>query len=247
MPKHTDISKILVAVTAAWVLLLFDSAIAAETCVVTSLEEQRSSTHINFVIDDRGAGRVTVDIYKHEPGISYTEENGSKPTLEVVSDSRAVFQTVRLQRGHYHAVAHATYGGRADLYLNVVPKSEENSSIFTLRLCNMPPSRQAEWKPSDEDIPVKVRIPVFRGGLCDPTGAAIPGAEIKVVRKGSEGKDVVANLKCESDGRFALKLPDGLYIAFFFSPGFEIRVVPFEITSGSLGELRVVLPIGSTT
>jgi len=247
MPKRTDISKIIIAVAAGWVLLLPGTAVAAETCVVTSLAEQGSSTHINFVIDDRGAGRVTLDIYKHEPGVAYTEAKGSKPTLEVVSDSRAVFQTIQLQPGHYHAVAHAPYGGRAEIYLNVVPDASQNTSTFTLWLCNMSPLRQAEWKPSDEDIPVKERIPTFSGTLYDPTGAAISGAEIKVVRKGTEGKGVVANLKSEPDGRFAVKLPVGLYIAFFFSPGFEIRVVPFEITSASSGELHIVLPIGSTT
>jgi hypothetical protein len=79
--------------------------------------------------------------------------------------------------------------------------------------------------------------------VIDPSGAIVAGANIKVMRKGSE-HTVVLRVKSDANGYFADDLAAGSYIAFIFEPGFRTAIVPFEVTKAGTGNLQVTLQIG---
>jgi hypothetical protein len=100
----------------------------------------------------------------------------------------------------------------------------------------------AETKPTAE------HLREFRGVVRDPTGAAVPGAWIKVVRKGTQGKDEVALLRSGAEGKFSAGLPDGEYVVLITALGFQARAIPLTIAqTGDANGLQVVLMIGITT
>lgn len=69
-------------------------------------------------------------------------------------------------------------------------------------------------------------------------------SHIEVVRKGTEGKDRVAQLKSGRSGLFSARLSDGGYIALFSMPGFRTQSVSFEVTKQGSDDLRVTLQLG---
>ena len=75
----------------------------------------------------------------------------------------------------------------------------------------------------------------------------IPGANIKLVRKGSADQADVRRLKSDASGRFSAQLADGVYIAFFSSQGFRTEIVPFEVAAQGDKEMLVKLQIGHVT
>ena len=75
----------------------------------------------------------------------------------------------------------------------------------------------------------------------------IPGANIKVVRRGSADKADALRLKSDANGHFSAQLTDGVYIAFFSSPGFRTEIVPFEVAAQGEKEMLVKLQLGNVT
>ena len=75
----------------------------------------------------------------------------------------------------------------------------------------------------------------------------IPGANIKVVRKGSADNRDVMRLKSDANGHFSAQLANGAYIAVFSSQGFRTEIVPFEVAAQGDKEMLVKLQIGNAT
>ena len=71
--------------------------------------------------------------------------------------------------------------------------------------------------------------------------------DIKVIRKGTDGKTDVVRLKSDATGHFSAQLVDGIYIAFFTFAGFRTQIDPFEVTSQGSKDLRIVLQLGDST
>ncbi len=95
-----------------------------------------------------------------------------------------------------------------------------------------------------ESVPVTSHVAAFQGVARDPGGAAISGP-IVVVRKGSQGRDVVLRTKTDAQGRFSVDLSEGSYIAVFFSPQFRPAIVPFQLMKEGSKELQVTLNVAS--
>ena len=149
-----------------------------------------------------------------------------------------------------YVVAKAENDLRADLYRNVHSDSAKRKSTFSMHLiprCIMFSPTPARWSPAAEEMPGKDRVQAFSGAVYDQTGAPVAGTSIKVIGKGTGGKQRIAELKADAEGRFAAQLPEAVYIAFFFSPGCKNAIVPFEVTKEAAGDLRVTLLVGSTT
>jgi hypothetical protein len=136
---------------------------------------------------------------------------------------------------------------RADLYLDVSRKMAKRVSSFSMNLIeNQYPTPEQLWATAEEE-PVKDRPETFNGTVYDPSGAGVSGVSIEVVRKGTQGKERVAQLESGSDGGFSAHLAEGGYVARFSMPGFQIALLPFEVTKQGSGELRVILQLGRAT
>jgi Carboxypeptidase regulatory-like domain len=95
-----------------------------------------------------------------------------------------------------------------------------------------------------KDLPAGPRIQKFEGLVSDASGAVIPGAKVRVMRR-TEGQPFVVEVKADANGRFSAELPEGSYIGLFFARAFQRRVVPFEVTKEGSQSLSVQLQVGS--
>lgn len=234
-------------------VLLLTSMAAANSCVVESLAEQESSRYVEVTVFGEEPPRgVRIEIYPYEGGkmIFPGAEQALKPRRSLVSNTGGKVGPLKLAPGHYYVVAKAAHDLKASLYLNVLSSPAKKRSMFSIYLmppCNMPPPHMAQWPLAIEQMPIKDRVRAFSGKVYDPSGAPVAGTSIRVIRKATEGKGQVAELTSDSDGRFTAQLPEGVYIAFFLSPGFTTAIVAFEITKEASEDLRVMLMVGSTT
>jgi len=186
---------------------------------------------------------VRVDVYRYSLGSG--EE--SKSLISLTSDSEGKVEPPALSPGHYHLVAFADGNLRADLYLDVSRKTAKRMSSFPMNLIeNQYPTPEQLWAAA-EGTPVKDRLETFNGTVYDPSGARVSGVSIEVARKGTQGKDRVAQVESGSDGHFSAHLAEGAYVARFSIQGFQIALVPFEVTKQGSGELRVILQLGRAT
>ena len=165
-----------------------------------------------------------------------------QPRLSLSTDGRGVAATPRLLPGHYLVVATSPGNLHAELYLNVSKTFRGQAKSFVMDLS---PVRLSPPNPAvAEKAPITEHVQEFKGLLVDPAGGPIPGAEIQVLRKGSQGAAVV-KLKSDEAGRFAAPLAEGTYVAFFQMPGFRTEIVGFEIVQNvPVGALRISMQIG---
>jgi 5-hydroxyisourate hydrolase-like protein (transthyretin family) len=209
------------------------------------LQPQESSRHVRLTILFEGKPQrgVKVAFYRYELGPG--EE--TDPRFSLTSNREGNISPPSLPVGHYHVVASTEKNLRADLYLDVASGKAKKTSAFSMQLLTSPFLTPSQQFADAEHMPIKDRVKEFSGIVCDPTGAVVAGTSIEVLRKGTDGRKVVAKLKSGADGRFSIRLADGPYIAFFSTPGFRVAIVPFEVTREGQGDLRVTLQIGATT
>jgi hypothetical protein len=234
-------------------LLLVVSSAHAESFMIESLAEQESSRHVEIAVLGGGMSVARrIDVYRYKTGevIFPGAETELKPRLSLTSYADGRVRPLKLSAGHYDEVAKAENDLRADRYRNVHSDSAKRKSTFSMHLilrCIMFSPTPARWSPAAEEMPVQDPVQALSGTVYDQTGAAVAGTSIKVIRNGTGGKQRIAELKADAEGRFAAQLPEGVYIAFFFSPGCKNAIVPFEVTKEAAGDLRVTLLVGSTT
>jgi 5-hydroxyisourate hydrolase-like protein (transthyretin family) len=231
------------AAIAAWLLLLV--APRAGFCsVMVNGPPTKSSGNVVVTTLFEGKPRkgVKVEIYRCH------KQMEANPTFTLITGEDGTVAPPALSPGEYCIVASADLNLAADLELRVSSHFKEKTSSFSMELVA---SRFPTWEQqltAVEQMPVKDRLQDFSGVVRDLTGAAIPSVSIEIIRKGTQGKERVAQLKSDRDGRFSTELAEGWYIAVFLAQGFGAQLLPFEIskTQGA-GDLRVRLEIGAST
>jgi len=234
------------ATIVVWSLLMMaaPSYVGASPSVeVVTTQKSSQRIWVVFLVGGVPQKSVRVDVYRYSLGSG--EE--SKSLISLTSDDEGKVTPPVLSRAHYHLVASAERNLRADLYLDVSRKRGKQLSSFSMNLIeNQYPTPEQLWDAA-EKAPVKDRLEAFRGTIYDPSGARVSGVSIEVVRKGTQGKEQIAQVESGKDGRFFAPLADGAYVARFSIPGFQLAFVPFEVTKQGSGELRVTLEIARAT
>ena len=238
---------------------LFLPAIAlAESCPIQSLAEREAPVRVEIKVLALGKpldyARVEFFEYKMMRPDRWSPAEEKTPRVTLFANARGVVHSPRLPTGEFHVIASRGKSHSADpvvtqndlvahLYLSVDSEAPENKGAFTMQLmpsCNMPPPVPLHWSAADEQMPIKYRIQAFSGTVYDPSGAVVAGAAIKVIRKGTQGKDEVAEVNSDPQGHFAVLLPEGTYIGVFSSGDFG-AIVPFEVIKDGSADFKVTL------
>jgi 5-hydroxyisourate hydrolase-like protein (transthyretin family) len=232
-----------IASTAAWLLLLV--APRAGLCsVMVNGPPTKSSRNVvvSTLFEGKPRKGVKVEIYRCR------KQMEANPSFTLITGEDGTVAPPALSPGEYCIVASADLNLVADLELHVSSHFKEKTSSFSMELVA---SRFPTWEQqlaAAERMPVKDRLQDFSGVVRDPTGAVIPDVAIEIIRKGTQGKERVARLKSDRDGRFSTELAEGAYIAVFLAQGFGAQLLPFEISKmQGGGDLRVRLEPGAST
>ena len=217
--------------------LLWAVAAAAESVEVTPLKPLESSSHVRISVVLKGRPVKDVKVY-------FCTTSAPQTCFSVLTGDNGVAMPQSLGLGNYQVMAETEDSLNADLYLHVSRESKVTS--FSMELTDSFQAAQVALAAA-EKLPIRQHVQEFRGSLQDPTGAMIPGVNIKVIRKGSEVKADVVRLKSDAKGRFSAQLADGFFIAFFSMPGFRTEIIPFEISRQGEKEMLVKLQIGQIT
>jgi hypothetical protein len=224
------------ATTSACCMLLAVMAFA-ESVVVGTVKPQESSRSVRIavVLNGKPVKLARVD---------FCTARGAQACFTVFTGDNGVAAPHALAPTTYHVFALFEDGLSSDLYLHVSPQGKATSLAMDLT-----PSFKAAQAvlAAAEKLPIREIVREFTGSLQDPSCAGIPGANIKVVRKGSADKADVLRLKSDADGHFSAQLAGGVYIAVFSSPGFRTEIVPLEVAGQGEKEMLVKLQIGNVT
>lgn len=223
--------------------LLSAMAAVGESVEVRQIKPQQSSRHVRIAVALKGhavkGAKVNFCRFVKQEQLCFS----------VITGEDGIAATPKLADGDYTVGASVDddkydqlYGG--ELYLHVSGHSGQKS--FTVDLTESFRAAEAANAAADA-LPVKERLQEFQGSLRDPSGAAIAGVNIRILRKGSTDHAIVQKLKSDNAGQFSAHLDDGLYVAFFTFPGFRTQTVPFEVTRQGATELRITLQIGMVT
>jgi 5-hydroxyisourate hydrolase-like protein (transthyretin family) len=225
----------LALIAACCLLLAVIAASAAVEVENIKLQEASRNVRIAVVLEGKPVKGAKVEFCKTP---------GNQSCASVRTDADGIAAVRGLGGGNYSVIASIEDEINADLYLHVARGRKETS--FSIDLTDSYQKAQ-EFLAAAEKLPIRDRVQEFRGSVQDPSGAFIQGVDIKITRKGSDGKTDVVRLKSDATGRFSTRLADGTYIAFFTFAGFRSQITPFEVTSQGSNDLRIVLELGSTT
>lgn len=145
--------------------------------------------------------------------------------ISVLTDSAGVAKLPTLETGTYSI--QATFeGGVAATALSVKRTTFAKPTQLTFALVHSP-SRMDLVAAQNNQVTWQTKV--FAGAVKDPSGAPIPNASIQIFKKGELDEWNGTLLYADQNGRFTVPLPDGEYVAFFQSSGFQSRIAAFEI------------------
>ena len=174
--------------------------------------------------------KVTVAVEKQGKPVQGAKVSVFGPSLPqagitVLTDPAGVAKLPTLKTGTYSV--HTTFeGGVAGATLSVREKTFANLTQLTLALAHSP-SRTDLVSAQNNRSSWQTRV--FAGVLKDPSEAPIPNGSIQIFKKGELDEWKGTLLHADQNGRFIIPLPEGEYLAFFQSPGFQPRIAAFEI------------------
>jgi hypothetical protein len=234
--------------TAAFCCLFLSSMAWSETVVVYAGlgYPQLSSSHVQIAVmlDGKPVKGARVDVYE------WNRIRNSDGLLRFtgLTNDKGVATPPALVAGDYRVLG--TLGDVSALLLLWV--TDERTEMTTLSMMDLTALAHQDQEIQEaavkraEGLPIRDRVRAFRGVVVDASGALIPGAKIRILKNGSEGKTFVFGLNADSAGHFSAELSDGLYLGFFYSPGFRAEAIPFEVTKEGSGDLRLVLQVPET-
>ena len=210
-------------------------AASGESVEVRPMDLQQSSRHISVSVSLNGKAVAGAKVNLCT--------SGDKPCFSVIAGDDGIARSGHLPDGNYFVSASIGEITGSDLYLHVSRKGK--AKIFRIDLTESFRAAQDFLAQADQR-PIRERLQVFQGFLRDPSGAGIPGADIKIMVRGSIDHAIIKKTSTDSSGYFSVALDDGMYVAFFSYQGFRTEIVPVEITPQGKPDFLVKLEIGKS-
>ena len=165
--------------------LLLAVVACAESVEVGTLKPQESSRNVRIAVLLNGKPLKLARV-------SFCTVTGAIACFSAYTGNDGVAVPHALALTTYHVVALFEDGLSSDLYLHTSPQGKATS--FAMDLTPSFKTAQAVLTAAEE-LPVREIVREFTGSLQDPSGAMIPGANIKVVRKG--GGCAAPQIRCK--------------------------------------------------
>lgn len=207
--------KTLAIITTIWIAALDASA---NTVVVVSVQRCSSLPHTIIEVTRLGkrVSSAHLDVYREI-------EHGEQPTWAGTTDKKGVATPPGFEPGEYRIVADV--GALSSTMLLHVAASSETSGKCEIKLD--PPDAPKIANPLPEPT-ASIQMREFAGVVQDESGAVIPRAIIRILRKSSDKQDVASTLS-DKTGRFTMNLGTGKYLAVVQVQGFRTQVVSLRI------------------
>lgn len=232
------------AAVLAAVFLVSAEVSAARTSVVEVLDCQPSSQGARIRIDLNGMAAKDVRL------IVTTLENQLIQAVSIDDTGLAVLPHLVPAKYLVTAAAPENFGG--SICLEIAARKGKQTSSFSLTLKILPPNSltlEQMLAGSENNAPSEI-IQEFKGVVVEPTGIGVSGAVVQIFPKGARVRDDAHSVRVitSAAGNFSADLGDGIYTALFMSPGFQSKVVVFEISrSGRASNLRISLQPGKSS
>ena len=208
---------------------------------------------LNCAASSQGA-RITIDLHgkpaKDVKLVATTLGNQLMGVLSIDDSGLAVVPP--LAPGKYLVTASAPENSGGSICIEILKKKSKQVSSFSLALKTISPNFLTieQMLAAAENNAPSEHLQEFKGLVVEPTGAGVSGSVIQIFPQGARVRDDPRAVKVITDanGGFSTALADGIYTALFMSPGFQAKIVTFEISSqGSANGLRISLQLGIST
>jgi len=216
----------------------------ASTSEVEVLNCATSSQGARITIDLRGKAAKDVKL------VATTLENQLIQVLSIDDSGLAVMPPLAPAKYLVTASAPENLGG--SICVEISKKKSKQVSSFSLALKPLSPNSltiEQLLAAAGNDAPSE-HIQEFKGLVVEPTGMGVSGTVIQIFPKGARLRDDARAVKVITDanGHFSAALADGIYTAFFATPGFQTKMLTFEISrQGTASDLRISLQLGMST
>jgi hypothetical protein len=232
------------ALAFALAVLLIAAEATIACSVVEVVETLPSSPNVRLTVFKDGIPQQNATL------VVALQTSGQEVGPALATDARGRAELQNLTPGTYCISATADSKLGAVLCLVVSSAHHRKRSEFSLQLAPLPPPPPtlAEQLEQASKSPPQVRARAFEGIVTDVAGAPIPRAGLVVYVHRSGRNPSLIRLEADAHGQFSVPLNPGRYAAAFQSPGFQTRLVGFEIAPDESQEsVPIVLQIGSCT
>jgi hypothetical protein len=185
-------------VTISACCMLLAGMAVAESVEVGTVKPQESSRNVRIAVV---LNRKPVKLAR----VDFCTVTGAQACFSAYTGDDGVAVPHALALTTYHVVALFEDDLSSDLYLHISPQAKPTA--FAMDLTPSFKTAQAVLAAA-EKLPIREVVRELTGSVQDSWGAMIPGANIKVVRKGSADKADALRLKSDANGHFSAQLAD---------------------------------------
>ncbi len=202
---------------------------------VMTYEVVKSGQHSRIVTEIDGQPLTDFIVEVYDDFGPRGEPPAPKPRLILKSDSHGEAVLPKLPHGQYFIRVRSKPNFVGFLRLKIPRWELIQPHKMTMHLFQAAPSFEEKLAALEALTNIET-VTTFRGMVCDSNGDPLPNSTLKVLARGTEGKQSVAELKTDKDGRFYAILPEGRYVVLVRSPGFVSSLLPVAISASGVNE-----------
>jgi len=212
-----------------------------------------SAASVDVIGIQRSAQKARITVLMHgkpQKGVQLTvRTTDGQPKVSLVTNSHGLVRLPTLPPGDYCVVALAAPPlRRSEICLAISAHNRGRKFSMILVPAPHPPPTVEEMLEAAERTRTPERVSQLAGVVQDTLGAVIAHAQVEITTRGS--RDFTHSRKTVTDqaGRFTCPLEPGSYTAIFQAPGFETKILVFDVApDASKSHVVVKMEVGAVT